>query len=80
MSSQYRLLTEIQFRMLREPLIYSHMAATAAWRDEMQGMARNQGAFSLMAASSKATARFFFPATSLFDRAGFNGWETPWHF
>ena len=34
-------------RPSREPLIYSHMTATAAWRDEMQGAARSQGAFSL---------------------------------
>ena len=28
---------------IREPLIYSRMAATAAWRDEMQGLARSPG-------------------------------------
>ena len=26
--------------MIREPLIYSYMAATVAWRDEMQGATR----------------------------------------
>ena len=30
-----------------EPLINSHMVATVAWRDEMQGVARSQGLFSL---------------------------------
>ncbi len=33
-------------KQVREPLIYSHMAATAAWRDEMRGVTRRQGLFS----------------------------------
>ena len=59
------------------------LAATRTGRGlvgELLSCVSCQGAFSLMAALSKATACFFFPATSLFDRAGFNGWETPWHF
>ena len=31
---------------LMEALIYSHIAATVAWRDEMQGVTRRQGLFS----------------------------------
>ena len=33
-------------QFVKEPLIYSHMAATVAWRDEMQGVTRRQGLFS----------------------------------
>ncbi len=40
-----------------EPLIYSHMAATAAWRDEMQGVARSQGLFSLTRDTTRQFAR-----------------------
>ena len=40
-----------------EPLIYSHMAATAAWRDEMQGVARSQGSFSLTRDTTQQFAR-----------------------
>ena len=40
-----------------EPLIYSHMAATAAWRDEMQGVAHSQGLFSLTRDTTRQFAR-----------------------
>ena len=43
--------------LLREPLIYSHMAATAAWRDEMQGVSRSQGLFSLTRDATQQFAR-----------------------
>ena len=43
--------------MLREALIYSHIAATAAWRDEMQGVARSQGSFSLTRDATRQFAR-----------------------
>ena len=41
----------------KEPLIYSHMAATVAWRDEMQGVARSQGLFSLTRDATRQFAR-----------------------
>ena len=41
----------------REPLINSHMAATAVWRDEMQGVARSQGLFSLTRHTTRQFAR-----------------------
>ena len=50
-------LTMITFDEAKEPLIYSHMAATAAWRDEMQGVARSQGSFSLTRDTTRQFAR-----------------------
>ena len=40
------------------PLIYSHMAATAAWRDEMQGVACSQGLFSLTRDATQQFQRY----------------------
>ncbi len=40
-----------------EVLIYSHIAATAAWRDEMQGVTRRQGLFSLTSGTTWQFAR-----------------------
>ena len=48
-------LTEMWMR--REPLIYSHMATTVAWRDEMQGVTRRQGLFSLTSGTTRQFAR-----------------------
>ncbi len=44
----------------KEALIYSHIAATVAWRDEMQGVARSQGLFSqgLFSLTSGTTRQF----------------------
>ena len=42
---------------LKEPLIYSHMVATVAWRDEMQGATRSQGLFSLTSGATRQFAR-----------------------
>ena len=43
--------------VVKEALIYSHMAATVAWRDEMQGVARSQGLFSLTRDTTQQFAR-----------------------
>ena len=48
----------VQFcRIFKEPLIYSHMAATVAWRDEMRGVTRRQGLFSLTSGTTRQFAR-----------------------
>jgi hypothetical protein len=42
---------------VKEALIYSHIAATAALRDEMQGVTRRQGLFSLTSGTTRQFAR-----------------------
>ena len=42
---------------LREALINSHTVATVAWRDEMQGVTRSQGLFSLTSGATRQFAR-----------------------
>ena len=37
-----RKISLIELSIVKETLIYSHMAATAAWRDERQGVVRHQ--------------------------------------
>ncbi len=43
--------------IFKEALINSHMAATVVWRDEMQGVARSQGLFSLTRDATRQFAR-----------------------
>ena len=53
---------------VREPLIHSHMAATAAWQDEMQDAARNQGLFSLTGDVAQQFARQALSCRACFAR------------
>jgi hypothetical protein len=43
--------------LIKEPLIYFHMATTVAWRDEMQGVALSQGLFSLTRDTTRQLTR-----------------------
>ena len=64
--------------MLREALIYSHIAATAAWRDEMQGVTRSQGLFSLTSGTTRQFARQA-PSHTGCGQIGRSLASTAWH-
>ena len=49
-----------------EPLINSHMVATVAWRDEMQGATRGQGLSSLTSSATRLMEKSISSSLSIF--------------